>query len=91
MPFVPSSRYARTDLVNARTADGRTVAVVKLRTLGEPSASPYSVDAQDRVDTLAQRHYGDATRFWHIADANSELEARALVQTGRTINLPEHG
>lgn len=89
MPFLPSSRYARTELVEVTTRDGRTVAAVKLRRLPDPPAAPYTVDAEDRLDTIAHAAYGDATRGWHVADANTELDARALATAGRTIRRPE--
>jgi len=39
---------------------------------------------------MADRLYRDGTRGWHIADANSELEANALVsRDGRVIVVPE--
>lgn len=88
MPFLRSSRYANVELIET-TIGGRTVSAVKLRRLPEPSASSYVVDAEDRVDTIAHQAYSDATRGWHVADANTELEARALAVAGRTIRRPE--
>jgi len=39
---------------------------------------------------MASRLYKDATLFWHIADANTDLDARELVaETGRLILVPE--
>jgi hypothetical protein len=39
---------------------------------------------------MAHELSGDGTRFWHIADANSELEANSLVALdGRVIAVPE--
>jgi hypothetical protein len=39
---------------------------------------------------MAERKYADATGFWHIADANTELEAAALTaEAGRRILVPE--
>jgi hypothetical protein len=44
---------------------------------------------------IAQRKYGDPTKFWHVADANTELEANNLViqrpeaEEVITINVPE--
>jgi hypothetical protein len=38
---------------------------------------------------MSHRRYQDGTRYWHVADANSELEAGELVRTtGRRINVP---
>ena len=32
---------------------------------------------------------GDATQFWHVADANTALDSRTLVETpGDTLNVP---
>ena len=50
----------------------------------------------DRLDVMAQRKYSDGTKFWHIADANTELEANDLVKPRvndketREINVPEN-
>ena len=43
----------------------------------------------DRLDVLAHERLANGTRFWHIADANTALDARELVsETGRTIRVP---
>ncbi len=51
----------------------------------------YRVDEDDRLDLIANRTYGDPTRFWLIADANTELEARRLLEPGREIGVPGRG
>jgi hypothetical protein len=44
---------------------------------------------------MAQRKYSDGTRFWHVADANTELEANNLVREReqdkqtRVISVPD--
>ena len=44
----------------------------------------------DQLDVISETRYKDGTRFWHIADANTELEANQLVRVaGRTIRVPE--
>ena len=44
----------------------------------------------DRLDVLAERAFGDGRRGWHIADANTALEAKTLVATVLdTFNMPE--
>ena len=35
----------------------------------------------DRLDLIAQARVGDATQFWHVADANTALDGRTLVET----------
>jgi hypothetical protein len=88
--FLDKSRYARVPVVEVKTADGRIVEAVKLRRLPATPGTPVLVTDQDRLDVLAQRRYGEPTWFWHIADANTELEAAALTgRPQRTINVPE--
>jgi hypothetical protein len=85
-----SSRYhgVRTDEASAR--DGRIVKTVTLRRLPTVGGNPIAIKEDDRLDIIAQRLYGDPTKFWHIADANTELQANDLLEeTGRVITLPE--
>jgi hypothetical protein len=88
--FLESSRYHQLKVVDAVTKDGRTVRAVTLRRLPRPSGMPLVVKGDDRLDIIAQRQYNEPTWFWHIADANTELEANDLVkEAGRIINIPE--
>lgn len=88
--FLENSRYNKLETVEVVLKDGRTVNAVKLRRLPEITGNPTLVKANDRLDIMAQRQYNDPTRFWHIADANTELEANDLTaETGRIINVPE--
>ena len=87
--FLPSSRYHKVRLEETTASDGRVVKVVSLRRLPDVEGTPTLIKANDQLDVMAQRQYGDATRFWHIADANTELTANELMQTGRTIKVPE--
>lgn len=88
--FLESSRYYGQKIVSSITADERTVSAIKLRLLPEIEGTPTMVKGNDRLDIMAERRYGDATLYWHIADANSELKATKLVgQAGRIINVPE--
>lgn len=87
--FLDSSRYAKIETVAATTRDGRTVTALKLRPLPAITGSPYPVLDNDRLDLLAHKYHGDATKFWHIADANTALRASDLTaDTGDTLNLP---
>lgn len=90
MPFLRTSRYAHSELVETTTETGRAVSAVKLRRLPAPPSAPYTVDADDRVDLIAYQQFGDAPRFWHVADANSDLDARTLIEPGRVIAAPEN-
>lgn len=88
MAFLKTSRYAGLDTVQVRTAQGRKTSAVRLRILPAVDAEPYAVREDDRLDLIANRTYQDPTAWWHVADANSELEARRLVAPGRRIGLP---
>jgi hypothetical protein len=89
--FIDSSRYAKVKIVTAMAKRGQTVNAVTLRRLPAMAGKATEVEGNDRLDTLAQRQYHDPTRFWHIADANTELQANDLVkETGRIIQVPEN-
>ncbi|MEQ9498471.1 MAG: LysM domain-containing protein [Deltaproteobacteria bacterium] len=89
MAFLESSRYHGAPVAQVE-ADGRTVTVVKPRRAPPAgSGEPHRVDESDRLDRLALERLGDATRFWRIADVNSELEADALlVHADEDIEVP---
>ena len=88
--FLENSRYAKVQQVEVETRDGRSVRAVKLRRLPPTQGAPSVVKDNDQLDVMALRTTGDPTRFWHIADANTELEAQDLLsETGRTIKVPQ--
>ena len=88
--FLESSRYHRVRKDEAKTRDGRLVKIVALRKLPVVSGDPTTTKEGDRLDIIAQRLYDDPTMFWHIADANTELQAGDLVdEPGRVISVPE--
>ena len=93
--FLQSSRYFNLKTVDVETEDGRTVAAVTLRRLPYVAGTPTVIKGNDRLDVIAQRKYSDATKFWYVADANTELEANNLVNERPqaeeviTINVPE--
>ena len=88
--FLDTSRYARVKQALATTKGGREVKVVTLRRLPQPEGESTVVQGHNRLDIMANRDYGDGTRFWRIADANTELWANDLVaEAGREIEVPE--
>jgi len=87
--FLDSSRYAQLGTVEVTLPDGRTVTAVKLRRLPVVDGDPFAVDGTSRLDVIALRSYQDATMFWHIGDANADLETAELVsEVGRLISVP---
>jgi nucleoid-associated protein YgaU len=76
--FLNTSRYAKTPTVQLTLADGTQVSAVQLRTVPTTSGDLTPITSNDRLDIIAERLYGDATRYWHIADANTALDSRRL-------------
>lgn len=87
--FDKNSRYYNLETVTGKDSMGRPVSAVKLRYLPETTGEETVVTDSDQLDAMAESLYRDATRFWHIADTNSELEANKLVvKAGRVIKVP---
>ena len=79
--FLKNSRYAGLKTVRAKARDGREVEAVTLRRLADPPAViAQTVRGHDALDVMAGHQYGDGTMFWHVADANTELEANDLTK-----------
>ena len=93
MVFLESSRYFGLKTVNVTIADGRIVKAVVLRRLPPTEGKPYTVKGNDQLDVIANRLYGESTKFWHIADANTELKSNDLMQSfdnrSKTIKVPD--
>jgi hypothetical protein len=88
MAFLLSSRYAALATVDVPASNGRVATIVKLRRLPATDGELTLIAPHDRLDVLAHEQYGDSTEFWHIADANSELDAAELAQPNNTIRIP---
>lgn len=90
--FEGNSRYVKCPVVEVETAKGKKVNAVKLRRLPYVPGNLTEVKGTDRLDIMAHRRYKDGTKFWHLADANTELEANDLVEHERSENpLAEEG
>ena len=96
--FLSNSRYAKTPQVAITLSDGTPGLAVQLRILPQTEGDDTTVTTGDRLDLIADREYSDGTRFWHIADANTELEANNLLKpwlpdgpyaTPMSIKVPE--
>ncbi len=87
--FLANSRYAKVAIVESTTSTGEKVTALVLRRLTPVVGEAKAVTAGDRLDLIAQARYGDATQFWHVADANTELDSRTLVENpGDEVNIP---
>ena len=88
--FMKNSRYYNTATVVSHDVNNREVKVLTLRRLVTTSGERTQVHDHDQLDVMSHRRHQDGTKFWHIADANSDLEANNLVTVaGRYINVPE--
>ena len=88
--FHKNSRYKDIETVTVKDKQGRDVQAIKLRRLNDTPGNEYVVMDGDQLDVISEQRYKDASKFWHIADANCELEANQLVQTtSRIIRVPK--
>jgi hypothetical protein len=88
MAFLPSSRYAQLATIDVPAPNGRVATIVKLRRLPATDGELTVIQPHDRLDVLSHEQYGDSTEFWHIADANSELDAAELGVPNNAIRIP---
>lgn len=87
--FLDDSRYAKLRQEVMTLPDGRRTAAIALRRLPPTPGAPWEVRERDRLDLIAHAALGDGRAFWRVADANTELEAKALVaEAGRVIAVP---
>jgi hypothetical protein len=87
--FLKNSRYYGAPTHTVLDANGRLVSLVTPRTLPDTPGDPVVVAAHDQLDAMAEQAYRDATRYWHIADANTSLRAGELTsEPGITISVP---
>lgn len=88
--FLANSRYANVATVETTTSTGERVTALRLRKLTPVAGDVQVVQAHDRLDLFAQANQGDATQFWHVADANTALDGRTLVDVaGDTLAVPK--
>jgi hypothetical protein len=87
--FLSTSRYVRVQTVETKSAAGDVVAL-KLRRLTPLTGVSRVVQAGDRLDLLAYAVTGSGAQGWHVADANTALDARELLVTpGQVLRVPE--
>jgi nucleoid-associated protein YgaU len=87
--FTDKSRYAKVPTTETTNARGEPAQALTLRRLPATAGDRQVVQSGERLDLIAQARYGDATRFWHVADANTALDSRTLTAVvGDTLNVP---
>ena len=90
MGIAADSRYVGAVITTATGPDGSTRQ--EMRT-AFPRARVISYTYErlregDRVDTLAFKHYGKASLWWMIADANPEIIDWFAVEPGTILRIP---
>jgi nucleoid-associated protein YgaU len=75
------------------SADGRQHRSLPIRFAPvTPATYQHTLTSNERLDTLAFHFYGNAEKFWLIADANPVIDPESLLEPGRPILIPpEHG
>lgn len=84
--FDENSRYIKCSTVEVETVQGVKALAVKLRRPPYVPGQSIETKGTDRIDIMAHRRYRDGTKFWHVVDANTELEANRLVEHERNEN-----
>jgi hypothetical protein len=93
--FFPGSRYASLARYSVTRPDGSIVQATRLPAPGLPAVrGQYRRHNADRLDQIAARFLADATRFWHVCDANNAVVPDALAAhdlVGIPIDAPVGG
>ncbi|MBA4719438.1 MAG: hypothetical protein HRO68_10240 [Nitrosopumilus sp.] len=76
--FLKFSRYSKQKIVDAKIDNNKIVKVVTIRKLPKTDGEFLDLKSIDRLDIIAHTKYNNATMFWHIADANTELDSTKL-------------
>lgn len=85
-----TNRYGGQPQLNVPQDDGTTRPLSAPRvSVPPPPAVLYQVHEGDRLDLLAGTALADSTRWWSIADANSQADALALETAGTIIEVPD--
>jgi hypothetical protein len=84
-----NSRYAASTVVTVDVGGtSRQVIVPGVQAAYTFPYISHTMTADERVDTLAQIYYGDATLWWAIADGNPEIMDWSNVTPGTVLRIP---
>jgi hypothetical protein len=86
------SRYSASDVIEVRGPDDRVRRTLATRVIAPPpSALEQTAVEGERIDTLAQRFYGEPTKYWLLLDGNPDtLNPFELLAPGATIHVPKN-
>ncbi|MHA2426054.1 MAG: hypothetical protein ACXAEF_14785 [Candidatus Thorarchaeota archaeon] len=77
--FSPNSRYFGLRVVRTHDKSGREVSAISLRKIPLTLGKKKRIEGSSRLDIIAHETYRDSTKWWHIADANTALDAIKLI------------
>lgn len=85
-----NSRYVRSKLADATKQDGtHVITITPSRAQSYTfTYSYYVVTGSDRIDNISNAFYGDATKWWVIADANPEIMKWDNLEPGLVLRVP---
>ncbi len=84
------SRYRTTPVLTVDDGRGATQPLLDLRETPPTHRACCEITPtdSDRLDLLACRYYRDATRFWRICDASTELDPFDVLAPGEPLPIP---
>lgn len=91
MPIYEGSRYSLSGVVQGITVDNESIRYNELISTTDDDVegrSQYVTKAGDTFESLAFRFYGDANKWWTLANANSQVFWPLDLQAGVEINVP---
>lgn len=91
MTLFRGSRYRKVGVVQVQGASGDVDAVYKIRqtSLDIPVGSrSYTTKAEDTLESIAYREYGDGNKWYVIADVNIEIFWPLDLVAGMSIMIP---
>jgi hypothetical protein len=80
--FASNSRYYQLGTYTVTLANGQTAIATRLPlppTSPVPLSGYYTVQQNDRLDSIAERYLNNPTFFWQLCDANNSPSAASLI------------
>lgn len=91
MSLFKGSRYRFGDVIQTTDAqrDVNRVHVLRKTSVAEPSGSrTYTTLAGDTLEVIAEREYGDANKWYVLADVNPQIFWPLDLESGTVIIIP---
>lgn len=90
--FPATSRYHGIATVTVTRTDGTPLVYLKRRFVPHPdelaAVDVHTVKGDERMDTIAARHFADPEFFWRLCDGNGAMRPRELTDiVGRVLRV----